>query len=45
MSGETGKGINECVAELLTGATDPEQFEELQADPEPDDGDGDGDDD
>jgi hypothetical protein len=34
MSGETGKGINECVAELLTGATDPERFEELQADPD-----------
>jgi hypothetical protein len=34
MSGETGKGINECVADLLTGETDPEGFEELQADPE-----------
>jgi hypothetical protein len=30
MSGETGKGINECVAELLTGATDPLDYEELQ---------------
>ena len=26
MSGETGKGINECIAEMLSGETDPAEY-------------------